>query len=252
MSAAALSGATEGTVIVDAATQDAREERRMEAVRRFDILDTPPDGAFERVTRLAARLLGMPIAIVSIVDHDRIWFKSRFGLDVDEIGRDPGLCASAILQDEPWVIEDARHDPRALANPLVAGEFGLQFYAGVPLRTSDGHNLGTLCVIDREPRDFGDKERETLEDLAAIVIDELELRLAARDLDAAAAARQHHAVQLNDDVVQNLAVAHMSLEVGRDSEAGTHLDRALASAKHILTEMAAGAPTLRRDRPAGS
>jgi sigma-B regulation protein RsbU (phosphoserine phosphatase) len=132
------------------------------------------------VTALAARHFGVPISIVSIVDTDRIWFKSRHGLDVGEIGRDPGLCASAILQDEPWIVEDAARDARTLANPLVAGDFGLRFYAGAPLTTRDGHNLGTLCVIDREPRDVTPEEAETLRDLAAIVVDELELRLSAR------------------------------------------------------------------------
>ena len=96
-----------------------------------------------------------------------------------EIGRDPGLCASAILQNNPWIVEDARDDPRTLANPLVAGDSGLQFYAGMPLTTGDGHNLGTICVIGREPREVSESEQETLRDLSRIVIDELELRLSA-------------------------------------------------------------------------
>lgn len=158
-----------------------REARRLAAVQRYDILDTPPDGAFDRVTSLAARVFNVPIAIVSIVDHDRIWFKSHHGLDVQQLDRDPGLCASAIMQTEPWIIKDAKLDPRALANPLVAGEFGLRFYAAAPLTTSEGHNLGTLCIIDKEPREFSDDEAKTLQDLASIVIDALELRIAARN-----------------------------------------------------------------------
>ncbi|MEO7147707.1 MAG: protein kinase [Terrimesophilobacter sp.] len=162
-------------------TDDTRyEAARMEAVRRYDVLDTPPDGAFDRVTAMAARMLRTPIAIVSIVDHDRIWFKSHHGLEIDSIDREPGLCASAILGEEPWVINDARTDPRALANPLVAGEFGLQFYAGVPLRSRDGYNLGTLCVIDFEPRVVTEDELATLTDLAAVVTNELDLRLDSR------------------------------------------------------------------------
>lgn len=156
------------------------EARRLAAVRRYDVLDTPPDGAFERITALAARLLRVPIAIVSIVDTDRIWFKSHHGLDVDQIDRVPGLCASAILQTEPWLVEDAHLDPRALTNPLVAGAFGLRFYAGVPLTTSDGYNLGTVCVIDREPRVASKEDVATLQDLASMVMDQLELRLAVR------------------------------------------------------------------------
>lgn len=155
----------------------ADEAERHAAVRRYNLLDTPPDGAFDRITALAARLFSVPVAIVSVVDTDRIWFKSHHGTDVEQIGRDPGLCASAILQDEAWVVSDARADPRTLANPLVAGEFGLQFYAGVPLHSRDGHNLGTLCILDREPREFSDSDIRTLEDLAAIVMNDLELRL---------------------------------------------------------------------------
>ncbi|HZO92877.1 MAG TPA: GAF domain-containing protein [Candidatus Baltobacteraceae bacterium] len=160
------------------ATHD--EAERLDAVRRYDVLDTPPDGSFDRVTALAAQLFDVPIALVTIVDHDRIWFKSKHGLDdVVEIGRDPGLCASAILQDEPYVVEAARTDPRTLANPLVAGKFGLQFYAAAPLRTHDGHRLGTLCILDREPRVFSPRQADVLQRLSEIVMDEMELRISA-------------------------------------------------------------------------
>ncbi|CAN5899145.1 hypothetical protein BH20ACT6_BH20ACT6_07620 [soil metagenome] len=152
----------------------------MSAVRRYDVLDTPPDGAFERITALAARLFDVPISIVSIVDTDRIWFKSHHGLEATEIDRTEGLCASAILHEQPWVLTNALTDPRSLANPLVAGDFGLRFYAGVPLTTHDGFNLGTLCVIDKLPREMTEDELATLSDLAALVMDELELRLSAR------------------------------------------------------------------------
>jgi tRNA A-37 threonylcarbamoyl transferase component Bud32 len=157
------------------------EEGRMRAVERYRILDTPSDGAFDRIAGLAARMFSVPVAIVSVVDHDRIWFKAHHGTEVTEIGRDPGLCASAILQDETWIIENAATDPRTLANPLVAGEFGLQFYAGAPLRTPDGYNLGTICILDREPRSFTAEDARTLEDLAAIVMNDLELRLQSRE-----------------------------------------------------------------------
>jgi sigma-B regulation protein RsbU (phosphoserine phosphatase) len=165
---------------VDEALIPEDEAGRLAAVRRYDVLDTPPDGAFERITALAATHFEVPIAIVSIVDADRIWFKSHHGVDVPEIGRDPGLCASAILHDTPWVVENAATDPRTMANPLVAGELGLRFYAGAPLTTSDGYSLGTLCVIDQEPRDFSPAQAATLADMAAVVMDELELRLASR------------------------------------------------------------------------
>ncbi|HVL53489.1 MAG TPA: ATP-binding protein [Vitreimonas sp.] len=166
------------------------EAERLKAVRRYDILDTPPDGAFDRITSLAARVFDVPIAIVSIVDHDRIWFKSHHGVDVDQIDREPGLCASAILHDGPWVVGDAPNDPRALTNSLVAGEFGLKFYAGVPLRTSDGYNLGTLCILDFKPRELSAQETATLEDLASMVLSELEVRLASRRAVAEAQERE--------------------------------------------------------------
>jgi two-component sensor histidine kinase len=156
------------------------ESQRIAAVKRYDILDTPPDGAFDRITTIAARRFDVPISIISIVDHDRIWFKSHHGLDVEQIGRDPGLCASAILSEMPHILSNAAIDPRSLANPLVAGEFGLRFYAGVPLRTHDGFNLGTLCVIDKEPRPVDQKQIDDLKDFGSVVMDQMELRLSAR------------------------------------------------------------------------
>jgi signal transduction histidine kinase len=178
-----IAGAPEGVTLSSTTGQfgPPNEAERLAAIRRYDILDTPPDRAFDRVTRLAARLLGVPISTISIVDHDRIWFKSRHGLDTEQIDHAPGLCASAILQEGPWVVADAEVDPRTLDNPLVRGELGLRFYAGVPLRTSDGYNLGTLNVIDTKPREVTEDELATLGDLAAIVVHELDLRLAARD-----------------------------------------------------------------------
>lgn len=180
-------------VAVDPALIPPDEAQRLAAVQRYDILDTPADGTFDRITALASRLFDVPIAIVSVVDHDRIWFKSHHGLDIDQMDREPGLCASAILHDGPWVVNDAPRDPRALANPLVAGEFGLQFYAGVPLHTSDGHNLGTLCILDFQPRELTPREAAILEDLAAMVMNDMELRLASRR--AAELAREREQLQ---------------------------------------------------------
>src|ERR1700681_2171934 len=164
---------------VSASILPSNEEQRMQAVRRYDVLDTPPDGAFDRVTAIAARRFDVPISIISIVDHDRIWFKSHHGLPVQQIDREPGLCASAILRSDPYILEDATKDIRSLSNPLVAGDFGLRFYAGVPLRTHDGFNLGTLCVIDKEPRPITEDQIEDLKDLASLVMDQLEFRLSA-------------------------------------------------------------------------
>ncbi|MFC7000054.1 GAF domain-containing protein [Rufibacter roseus] len=157
------------------------EVKRLDALRRYEILDTPPDGAFDRITALASKMFNMPIAIISLVDNDRIWFKSKFGIDgVEQIDREPGLCASAILSNEVYLVENAIEDPRCLTNPLVCGEFGLRFYAAAPLTTKEGYNLGTFCVIDKKQRYLSREQMQMLEDLASIVVDEIEIRLAAR------------------------------------------------------------------------
>jgi phosphoserine phosphatase RsbU/P len=165
------------------------EDLRLTAVGRYEILDSPPDGAFDRITRLAARIFQVPIATITIVDRDRIWFKSKFGISADQIDREPGLCASAVLSNEPWVVNDAIADLRSLENPLVRGDLGLRFYAGAPLTTGDNYNLGTLNIIDTVPRELSPEGLEMLQELAAIVVDELELRLAALRLNRAAVDR---------------------------------------------------------------
>ena len=159
----------------------ANEQERIETLKKYQLLDTPPDGTFDRITALAAMIFKVPIAIISLVDTDRIWFKSQYGLDVKQINRDPGLCASAILSNDLYIIESAKDDPRSLANPLVAGEFGLRFYAAAPLHTEENHNLGTLCLLDQKPRAFSKEEREMLKHLGDIVMDEMNLRLAVRE-----------------------------------------------------------------------
>ena len=157
------------------------ESDRIKALYRYQILDTPAEGNFDRITLLASKIFNVPIAIVSLVDQDRIWFKSSQGLgDIQEIEKAPGLCASAILTDDVYLVEDARNDPRCLTNPLVCGAFGLQFYAAVPLKTHDGHNLGTLCIIDKKIRYINSEQQALLRQLAEIVMHEMELRLTAR------------------------------------------------------------------------
>jgi signal transduction histidine kinase len=158
------------------------EEERIKNLKKYNILDTPPDGSFDRITKIASTLLKAPISIISLVDTDRIWFKSSYGLDgVQEIGRDPGLCSSAILEKDFYMVEDAIKDPIAFSNPLVASEFGLRFYAAAPITTKEGYNLGTLCVIDQKPRTITEEEKEMLISLSEIVIDQMELRLSARN-----------------------------------------------------------------------
>lgn len=156
------------------------ESERLAALRNYEILDTPPDGAFDRITALAARHFDVPVALVTMVDEDRIWFKSRHGLDATQIPRSPGLCASVILSDSAYVVTNAIADPRTLANPLVAGALGLRFYAAAPLVTHDGFRLGTMNIIDFKAREFDETGTETLRQFAGLVMDQLELRLAAR------------------------------------------------------------------------
>jgi GAF domain-containing protein len=156
------------------------EIERIENLHKYEILDTPVDGEFDEITSLAAKIFNVPIAIITLVDTDRIWFKSSYGLDIDQISRDPGLCSSAILSDEVYVVENAQVDPRTLTNPLVAGVFGLQFYAAAPLRSAEGYNLGTICVIDKTPRTLNARESSILMQLSRIVMDQVELKLKAR------------------------------------------------------------------------
>jgi PAS domain S-box-containing protein len=188
------------------ATLPPDEPARLAALRRYQILDTPPDGAFDDLTAVVAALFKVPIAIVSLVDNDRIWFKSHHGLDASETSREPGLCASAIFSPEVYHIRDACADVRALANPLVAEGFGLRFYAAAPLRTHDGFNLGTLCIIDRKPRDLSPFEAELLTKLAASVMDQMELRLAARkvaDLEQAERRMSEELRQANEALAES-------------------------------------------------
>jgi eukaryotic-like serine/threonine-protein kinase len=164
----------------DAALPPIDEQKRLETVRRYDILDTPPEGAFDRVTALAARALAAPIALVGIAEEDRIWFKSRFGTTLQEVPR--VRSADGLEPQRVWVVNDAASDPRTADSPLVTGDMGMRFCACAPLVTPDGHVLGLLIVIDTVPREITDEQIATLEDLAGIVVDELELRLGARAL----------------------------------------------------------------------
>jgi tRNA A-37 threonylcarbamoyl transferase component Bud32 len=156
------------------------EAERLQAVQRYSLLDTPPDAAFDRVTALATRLFSVPMAIVTVVGEDRIWLKSHHGIEVEEVQRQRGFAMSGGLHDETLVIEDTTTDPRMASAPSSTGDDGIRFFAGVPLITPDGQNLGSLAILDREPHSFPPESVATLEDLAAMVLHEMELRLATR------------------------------------------------------------------------
>lgn len=158
------------------------EVARLETLRSLDILDTPQEERFDRLTRMAKRLFNVPIALVSLVDENRQWFKSCIGLPVSETPRDISFCGHAILGDGIFIIPDAAADERFHDNPLVVNEPNIRFYAGCPLRTLNGGQMGTLCIIDDKPRDFGDDDLSALKDLAAMAEQELAaLQLAVLD-----------------------------------------------------------------------
>lgn len=158
------------------------EAQRLAALRQYNILDTPPELAFDRITALSARLFDVPFAGISLVDETRVWFKSVYGITAPEIQREVSLSRFALLDDQVLVVLDTHHDRRFANNPLIANQ-GIRFYAGAPLINQDGFTLGTLCVLDTQPRpQFTEAERLNLTDLAAMVVDELDLRLAARKM----------------------------------------------------------------------
>ncbi|MGQ0645496.1 MAG: adenylate/guanylate cyclase domain-containing protein [Elusimicrobiota bacterium] len=149
------------------------EAARLLSLRALNILDTPPEEIFDRITRLAQNIFNVPIALVSLVDSERQWFKSRQGVTASEAPRDTSFCGHAILGDETFVVLDARTDERFADNPFVTGEPNVRFYAGQPVRAPRGAKVGTLCIIDNRPRRFSEKERKALADLAAILEDAL-------------------------------------------------------------------------------
>ncbi|GEM_PF-372106 len=156
---------------------DEVEGERLTVLKRYNILDTAPEAAFDHLTALAASLLSAPIALISVVGEGRIWFKSHHGVELQQVARAPGLCDSAILQNQPLLITDIQADRCASGNPLVMGLPGLRFYLGVPLRTREGLNVGTLCVLDRIPRNVTTGQMIQLRELASIVVDHMESRL---------------------------------------------------------------------------
>jgi signal transduction histidine kinase/ActR/RegA family two-component response regulator len=176
---------------------------RVAALRSLGVLDSPPEERFDRLTRLAAHLLGVPIALVSLVDEGRQWFKSRQGLEATETPRDISFCGHAIHDDAPFVVPNAAEDPRFVGNPLVTGGPRIRFYVGVPLKALDGHRVGTLCAISPEPRQISRDELALLQDLAAVVEQELlhaELALARDAALAASTAKSEFLANMSHEI----------------------------------------------------
>lgn len=158
------------------------EEERLRSLRSYEILDTLPEVQFDEIVELASELCGVPIALMSLVDDERQWFKSKVGLEATETHRDFAFCAHAILQESTLIVPDATQDDRFAQNPLVTSDPHVRFYAGTPLRTPSGVSLGTLCVIDREPRVMTPLQLHGLEILGKQIEAQLELRRAMREL----------------------------------------------------------------------
>ena len=177
------------------ATQDP-EDRRLQALLDYRLLDTAAEQGIDDITRLAATFLGMPMAMVSLVDRDRQWFKSRVGLDVSETPRCIAFCDHVICGSGVMVVPDAQRDPRFADNPLVTGDPHIRFYAGAPLCTPGGHAVGTLCVLDLQPRDFDATQTAALAALARQVMAQFELRRSHRELAEAAQALRADADRL--------------------------------------------------------
>ena len=152
------------------------EAKRLKVLWQYEVLDTVPEEVFDDLTELAARICEAPIALISLVDEKRQWFKSKVGITVSETSRDLSFCAYAITQSELFIVPDATQDKRFANNPLVTSDPKIRFYAGAPLITPDGHALGTLCVIDKVPRELRPDQKHALRILARHVVTQLELR----------------------------------------------------------------------------
>ncbi len=161
------------------------ETQRLKVLWQYDVLDTVPEEVFDELADLASHICEAPIALISLVDEKRQWFKSRVGVSVKQTSRDISFCTHAILQNGLFVVSDATKDPRFRNNPLVTGPQKIRFYAGVPLRSPDGYALGTLCVLDKEPRILRPEQKKALVVLARHVETQLELRRHAKELSEA-------------------------------------------------------------------
>jgi GAF domain-containing protein len=157
-------------------TKPKNEAGRLRSLEKYAILDSDPEAAFDDLTLLASFVCKTPIALISLIDEERQWFKSQVGLSVSETTRDVAFCSTAILQNDVFVVPDALKDERFRNNPLVVSEPNIRFYAGAPMINEDGYALGTLCVIDQKPRELEPEQKEALKALSRLVLAQLEFR----------------------------------------------------------------------------
>lgn len=174
------------------------EAARVAALNRYAILDTEPEQSFDDLVTIAAHVCQVPIAMLSLVDDHRQWFKSKMGVQVTETPRDVSICAHAIQQGDLFIVPDTMQDPRFRENPLVVQEPHIRFYAGTPLINEDGFALGTLCVVDREPRELDNEQKNALAALGRLALRQMELRLHLQLLKEALSdrTREEHAREL--------------------------------------------------------
>jgi GAF domain-containing protein len=178
------------------APETQRERQRLKILWEYQVLDTVPEEVFDQLTELAAHICEAPIALISLVDENRQWFKSKVGISLSQTSRDVSFCAHAIRQSGLFLVSDATKDPRFAQNPLVVSDPKIRFYAGAPLVTPDGHALGTLCVIDTVPRKLKPDQQQAMQVLARHVVSQLELRRRTRELVEVRAAREKEAANV--------------------------------------------------------
>ena len=198
-----------------AASTPAVEAARIAALNRYAILDSEPEESFDDLVVLAAHVCKTPMALLSLVDDHRQWFKSKVGVEASETPKEISVCAHAIQQQDLFIVPDMREDARFRENPLVVGEPHIRFYAGAPLVNEDGFALGTLCVVDREPRELDEEQRAALQSLSRLALRQMELRKNLQMLKEALSdrTREEHAREMEIKRLEEKLVRVLGLKI---------------------------------------